>query len=225
MSQVCLKKKRFDVYFLEVCMYQRSDAQKAKMLPLHELYTTRYGAQTARYSIPANGAAGRRLPSNYVTIRISDLQAGAEESGPAFVSWVWHQPCQWSKNNLQYTIWWEGSVFAPCSSKEDCQVLQYKFSGLGPSSLAHESGLWECRLWDQNCIKDYFGLRMSLISQALTVVCRLGDFKFSHNLPHRSGENGVLKSTCEELGMSMSKNVSNSVWATVFLLNVPSHLK
>lgn len=52
------------------------------------------------------------------------------------------------------------------------------FTGSPPSSLAGKSGLWECRLCDQNCIKDYFGLRMSLISQVLTVVCRLEDLKF-----------------------------------------------
>lgn len=160
-------------------------------------FTLRWNkAHAAMYPVLANRAMQRMLPSNHVTTGLSGHRAGVEESGPAFVSLVWHRSCQWSKNNLQYTIWWEGSVFAPCSSREDCQVLQYKFSGMGPSSLACESGLWECRLWDQNCIKDYFGLRMSLISQALTVVCRLGDLKFAHNLPHQSRGNGVLKSTC-----------------------------
>lgn len=62
--------------------------------------------------------------------------------------------------------------------KRTAKSSSTSFTGTKPSCLAGKSGLWECRLCDQNCIKDYFGLRMSLISQVLTVVCRLEDLKF-----------------------------------------------
>lgn len=41
-------------------------------------------------------------------------------------------------------------------------------------------------------MKDYFGLRMSLISQVLAVVCRLEDLA-SHRLPHGEEDTPVGK--------------------------------
>lgn len=122
-------------------------------------------------------AAGRVWLSNHLTIGTSDLKTGVSETGPVSVALVWHYRSEWSKNNLQSTTWWDG--FLLCAvPKKTAKFFDTSFAGIKPSSLACESSLWECRLWDQNCIKDYFGLRMSLISQVLIVVCRLKDLKF-----------------------------------------------
>lgn len=81
-------------------------------------------------------------------------------------------------------------VLLPAVPKKTAKSSSTSFAGMEPSSLAWEPGLWECGLWDQNCIKDYFGPRMSLISQVLTVVCRLEDLNFpiiSHANQEKTG--------------------------------------
>lgn len=98
--------------------------------------------------------------------------------------------------------------------KQTAKSSSTSFAGIKPSSLACESGLWECRLWDQNCIKDYFGLRMSLISQVLTVVCRLEDLKFPIISHTNQEKTAFWKAHVKKIGVSMSKNISNSVWAS-----------
>lgn len=151
--------------------YQGLDPQKTKTLPTHKIYPC-----------PQNGVHVAKHPvlvklGCFLTLWLSGFQTckqGSEK--PALLCPGLTLSCGCRKNSLHSTTWWEGS--APCSSREDCQVLWYELAGIRPGSLSCESGLWECRLWDQNCIKDYFGLRMSLISQVLTVACRLEDLKF-----------------------------------------------
>ena len=124
-------------------------------------------------------------------------QTSVKETDPAPFSWVWQHRGGWSQNNIQRTIWWEDLLHAV--PQKTAKSSSTSFTGIKPSSLAWGPGLWECRLWDRNCIKDYFGPRMSLISQVLTVVCWLEDLNFAIISHTNQEKTGFLKSTCEKM--------------------------
>lgn len=55
--------------------------------------------------------------------------------------------------------------FALCPPKRTVTSSSTSWAGLEPSNLTHDLGLWGSRFWDQHQIKDYFGLRMSWVSE------------------------------------------------------------
>lgn len=103
--------------------------------------------------------------------------------------------------------------FCSTQFQEDCQVLQEKFCRHLAKQLGLRIGSVRVQALGPKLHKGLFWSEDVLNQSSANSSMQVARFKISHNLPHQSGENSFLKSTCEKLGVSMSKNISNNIWA------------
>lgn len=163
--------------FWKAYLYQEMDPQKTKTLPIHKICTCpQHGVHLAKYPVLLDRQSYRL--SNHVTMMTPDPQTGILRDWPC--------GCFLGVTPPRGLAGEEGpspghnSVRRLCSTQLQRRLPSARAQAFRQLAKQLGSSIRFARVQalGPNCIKDYFGLRMSLISQVLTVVCRLEDLKF-----------------------------------------------
>lgn len=145
--------------FWKVCLWQRMNPQDRQT-----------AVRRSTPHLPANRSKHSPMPRPYAsTVFKPHRGSGTENVCPkawphlCFLGWQHHG--RWKRKAPLVRSLRTSPSFALCTPKRTVKSSSTSWAGLEPSNLAHELGLWEFRFGDQHWMKDYFGLRMSWVSE------------------------------------------------------------